>query len=315
MVASAGILTMFGQTEVTANVEQSVLLDGIGYDAQVEGTEFDICAGCVECVEHTITNNGCEGIWLDWEHTGDPTMEGIDVQMVEKCEGSGGGCCDHILETLEVVVLDGMAEWDDFDVYVDGVRVYSYMAFGGDPETWITHTIDLTSYEIQCCGPHTIKIECSATTPWEHFNPYGQLAVDYVALYCENNVICDEVDIGNPTSEAGHNPQGWGPIEPANTGGAYGGVDNCRCTWFWTDGDDLSMDWDTVDNTGATIELVCEDCYEEEPEGCYGCPIIETPFYLGPGEELDFCLCYHFDMRIIPGTYHIASQLIPSDAL
>jgi hypothetical protein len=40
----------------------------------------------------------------------------------------------------------------------------------------------------------------------------------------------DSVDIGNITSEAGHNLAGWGPIEPATSGGGYGGVDDCRCT-------------------------------------------------------------------------------------
>ncbi|HUU63928.1 MAG TPA: CFI-box-CTERM domain-containing protein [Dehalococcoidia bacterium] len=40
----------------------------------------------------------------------------------------------------------------------------------------------------------------------------------------------DYVDIGDTTSEAGHNLQGWGPIEPATSGGGYGGIDDCRCT-------------------------------------------------------------------------------------
>jgi hypothetical protein len=44
-------------------------------------------------------------------------------------------------------------------------------------------------------------------------------------------VKLDYIDIGNPTSEAGHHLLGWGPIEPATSGGVYGGIDDCRVTW------------------------------------------------------------------------------------
>jgi len=310
MVASAGLLTYFGETKVTAHVEQSVIMNS---EPEVE---FDICAGCTECVEHTVTNNGCTGVWLDWEHFDNPGNpqpfddEGVDIDMTEICDG-GGDCCDHILEKVVVDVLDGQAMWDDFNVYVDGTFVGTYYA-NGDDETWLRHIFDLTDYQIPCCGAHTIKIECFYDDPWEMFNPYGQLAVDYVALYCEGNVLCDEVDIGNPTSEAGHNLQGWGPIEPANTGGVYGNIDDCRCTWFWTDGDILDPPATTADESWATLELTCEDCYSEE--GCEECPVIETPFYLGPGEELNFYLRYNFDIAMEPGTYHIWSKLVPVEA-
>ena len=41
------------------------------------------------------------------------------------------------------------------------------------------------------------------------------------------------VDIGDPTSEgqSGILISGWGPIEPATSGGAYGGIDDCRAVW------------------------------------------------------------------------------------
>jgi hypothetical protein len=41
----------------------------------------------------------------------------------------------------------------------------------------------------------------------------------------------DYVDIGDPGSEVGHLLLGWGPVEPATSGGNYGGVDDCRVTW------------------------------------------------------------------------------------
>ncbi|MCL5966413.1 MAG: PEP-CTERM sorting domain-containing protein [Deltaproteobacteria bacterium] len=45
--------------------------------------------------------------------------------------------------------------------------------------------------------------------------------------------VIDFVDIGNPVSEAGHNLQGWGPVEPATHGGSWGGIapGDCRVIW------------------------------------------------------------------------------------
>jgi hypothetical protein len=237
-------------------------------------------------------------------------MDGIDVMIKECGEEPGPGCCEHILESLEMSVLDGMAQWDDFDVYVDGTLVYSYDAVGGNPEDWNPHVIDLTPFQITCCGTHTIKIDC-VNGPWEYFNPYGQLGVDTIALYCEEHVLCDMVDIGDPTSEAGHNLQGWGPIEPATNGGTWGGIDNCRATWFYTAGDQLPT---TADASWATVDLTCEECYDPEPvEGC-DCesPCMDLPFYMEPGDEVTFCICYHADILTAPGAYDITTKLVPT---
>jgi hypothetical protein len=48
------------------------------------------------------------------------------------------------------------------------------------------------------------------------------------------NVRLDYVDIGDEKSEFGHFLVGWGPIEPAHSGGSYGGVSNCRCVYVAT---------------------------------------------------------------------------------
>jgi hypothetical protein len=47
----------------------------------------------------------------------------------------------------------------------------------------------------------------------------------------------DYLDIGDATSESGHDLWGWGPIEPAASGGAYGGIDDCKCIWDASDDD------------------------------------------------------------------------------
>jgi len=313
-MASAGLISHFGEIKTVAHVAQAVTIDGHNWDDPIINFEGTVKPGCCYTSTHTIEVDACEGMWLDWET---PPIEGVDVTIYEFEDG--GNCCNHILWELELEVLDGMATWDDFDVQVDGIDVYSYEAQGGDPETWIMHNIDLTPFEIPCCGAHMIKIICTACEPWRYFDPYGQLAVNYAALYCEPDVssqccpgepvLCDEVDIGNPASESGHYMDGWGPIEPANSGGVYGGINDCRATWFWTDGDDLPQ---TTDAPHALLELSCEECYEESECDCEH-PIMETPFYLDVGESMDICYAVHFSTMIAPGEYEISTILVPVD--
>jgi len=301
VISVAGtILPYFGRVETTVEVEQAITIDGNDWNDPVTYDVGQINTGCPEevCTDtHVISNTGCEPVCLDWDYWGTPDLEGIDIGFFV-LEEIGNGCCDHILETLEVRVLDGQADSDDFTVFVDGSPVYSYQACGGD-ETWITHTIDLTPFEITCCGDHVISIVCDDPTPWEYFDPYGQLAVDTIALYCEDHVLCDSVDIGKTASESGHALTAWGPIEPANTGGAYGGIDDCRCTWFY-------KPEGNPDGSGASVVLRCEECYEPEYEWVF----YETPFCIYPGEDIEFKFCYKFHEMLGGGIYTIYHDLI-----
>ena len=140
---------------------------------------------------------------------------------------------EHYLDEVNLHVLDGIAD-DSFDLYVDGTLVYTYVDHdpGNDPELWRTHMIDLSPYMI-LCGTNTVKIEATGAK-WSGFGTYGQLAVDEITLSRDDGGS-QTVDIGDTTSESGHNPVSWGPIEPANSGGAYGGIDHCRVTWDSSD--------------------------------------------------------------------------------
>jgi len=292
MLVSATLLTYFGEVETTMTVSQSILLDGHNWDEPVTH-QFEATGGCCYCFEHSIGNQGCEGIWLDWQHSGNPDLEGIDVYIIPKC----------YLVQLDINVLDGMAQYDDFEVYVDGTLVYTYYANGGS-ENWIMHSIDLSPYNIPCYGTHTVTVDCIAGSPWTYWQTYGQLGVDEMTLYCcspEGPVVCDYVDIGDSTSEAGHNLQSWGPIEPATSGGTWGSIDDCRVTWSPTE---------NPVTTWASVDLTCEFCQcdcDKEP--------MELPFYIEPEEMIEFCICYKLDMLIAPGTYTITSTLVPATVL
>lgn len=294
-LVTAELLDIFGSVDTKMNVMQSIQIDGHNYNEPVYEVIDEAYGGCCYCTEHYVENLGCEGIWLDWEHYGYPDLDGIDILFAQK------GAPEEFLEHLDISVLDGMAEYDDFAVYVDGVLVYTYYAEGGE-ETWVLHTIDLTPWQIPCDGTHTVKIDCIAQEPWEYWDTYGQLGVDTIELYCGcpcDPLYCDGVDIGKPDSETGHNLIGWGPIEPATSGGNWGGIDDCRPTWAPDEGEPTT--WASVDLTCEMPSCEC-DCENE---------VYDTPFYLDAGETLYFCLCYKLDMLIMPGVYEIHSCLVP----
>ena len=183
-------------------------------------------------------------------------FSGIDV--VKRC-----------LFQLDMNVLDGEAD-DSFDVFVDDMFVYGYIDDPpvNDSEAWHMHSIDLFPFIIHSSGVHTVRINATGEQ-WCGQPTYGQVAVDTIELYnvnvtmhqgirrlayrrvdvdtlplcCDPPVLCDSVDIGKPISEAGHNLQEWGLIEPDTHGGHYGGIDDCRVTWQSAE----SFRWATVD--------------------------------------------------------------------
>lgn len=83
------------------------------------------------------------------------------------------------------------------------------------------------------------------------------LVVAFVLVIGGAAMAADYVDIGNPTSEATHNPQSWGPIEPATSGGSWGGIagwgGTCRVIWSSSD---ASVDAEVDMNFSGMPELV-----------------------------------------------------------
>jgi len=186
---------------------------------------------------------------------------------------SGIDVAKRCLFQLDMNVLDGNSD-DSFDVFIDDMFVYRYIDDSpiNDSETWHMHSIDLFPFIMPSSGIHTVRINATGEQ-WCGQPTYGQVAVDTIELYnvnvtvhqgirrliyrgfavdtlplcCDPPVLCDSVDIGKQVSEAGHNLQEWGPIEPDTHGGHYGGIDDCRVTWQSAD----SFRW-------ATVDLFCD---------------------------------------------------------
>ena len=190
---------------------------------------------------------------------------------------------------------------DSFQVWVNENGQgpdYTYTCtLAGD---WITHTIDLIDIPEtrSLTGVLLIKIENDVAAKWSGFDTYGQLAVDWAELWVGEQVV-DFIDIGNLASEAGHLQDGWGPIEPDNSGGYYGGFgppgegtgEDCRCTWssYYFDDD---MDWAriTLDAGGATatkLVLRVLDGMTGTPPAGDVCFIATAAYGTSTAEEID----------------------------
>jgi len=146
---------------------------------------------------------------------------------------------------LTIKHLDGQAD-DSFDLSINGEVKWSY-ADQTSNETWYTDHISL-----DIIGETELIIKLEATgEKWSHWDTYGQVAISHCWLRLDDGLIpgevdsedtiIDEIDIGDPVSEANHDIAGWGPIEPETHGGTWGGIaedpedQTCRVIWSPTE--------------------------------------------------------------------------------
>lgn len=143
---------------------------------------------------------------------------------------------------LTLKVLDGMSNQDSFNVYVNGDLVGSYTDNNDSVETWETVNIPLNNLS------GLLEVELEATGDiWPSCSTYGQLAVSWaeisgwfcspdesvlpkaVSMSCDNQAEPEEltgidvVNLGDTSSETGHNLIGW---STANLAGNYGAGDD-----------------------------------------------------------------------------------------
>jgi hypothetical protein len=178
--------------------------------------------------------DNCRPIWAPED---DDNWATIDLDF-----GSNAQACKRLV----IHHLDGQAK-DSYDVYIGGLLIYSYPGDDSTDEIWLETTTTVVMTGIQ-----TVKF-VSTQEKWPGWETYGQMCFD-ILMVEECPVDCcnlDLVDVGDPASESGHNMTGWGPIEPATSGGNYGGIDNCRPIYAPEDNDD----WATIDLDFGSNEL------------------------------------------------------------
>ena len=254
-LAGATLLPSFGEIRTTASIEQAIKIDGRNYDnpiiCDIDGFSGDIiCDG----ENHYITNEGNIPVNLYWENIITPNDGGI-TPIIEECS---------FLDKIEMRVADTIED-DSFWVSIEndnGDFIYEKQFLNDNNNNeFHVYIWDLTQYEIPSDDTFNIAF-------YSLIDPIGAvIRVDYVKL-------CNEfVDIGDETSETGHNLMSWSPI-------IIIGTTNCRST----DG-------------GASLTITCT-------------PQVHDPmgFEIGPGETIVFRICYELNQGYI-GEYSIISQL------
>jgi len=174
-----------------------------------------ISAGAIASTLVVEANTGCEGWTVDIGDAASETQAGIQIAGwssfvggsagigsyggVDDCrvmwEPAGDRCASvtysyqecNVPTCLEWSSLDGQALDDGYEVYVDDIKVFTYLN-QFTPETWFPQYIDLTQFDLPCQNTHSVKFCATATEPWSGFDTYGQVAIDWVELGTE---FCD----------------------------------------------------------------------------------------------------------------------------
>ena len=241
-LVSASLLSYFGKVTTNVDVTQAIQIDG--QDGPITHEIYGI-GGDQHIFDHyIINNNGNRGATLFWDHSVDRN-DGIHVSVKEtpKCLG------ELIIETFDVQnpnyndgfqvqicyakmipvqdpeILGHDPEILGHDPEILGhdpqkpvqpqkppnyqfpsqecVFVYEYQAQQNDQ--WITHEIDLLKYQIPIMKDYTIKIIATGVDELI----FNAVAVKSIELYTDTGYIIDSVDIGDETSETGHNLNDW----------------------------------------------------------------------------------------------------------
>lgn len=244
----AGIEEEDGETVVYFQVPGCTVLDlvDIGQPASETGHDLDGW-GPIEPAH----SGGSYGDAVDCRvvYASAANGDGEDWATVDLDFGAPGATSKClILQHLDGTARDAFEVW----VYPPGEPDSAELVFAwpGDDfteEIWYRSTVSVAAH-----GVRTVRL-VSTEDPWSGWPTYGQMAFDTLAVE-ECRPVKDVVDIGNPSSEAGHSLDGWGPIEPATHGGSFGGIADCRAVYAsYANGDGSDF---------ASADLSFGDCPE-----------------------------------------------------
>jgi len=115
------------------------------------------------------------------------------------------------------------------------------------------------------------------------------------AMAASNVVLC-QVDIGDDTSEAGHNLNGWGDVEPDSSKGNWGGFiegeENCRVIWEADDDKEATITLDRCCERGAAkaievrhLDGIADDSFDIYVKDVHGSWVKIGSWAGSPGSE------------------------------
>ena len=301
-LVTATLLSYFGQVHTTANVRQSVVMDGNNWNVPISHS-FEATGGCNYCFEHNITNRGCDGIWLTFNHEGYPDMIGIDVTVNNYAPPNPCECVNLPETPVTLVAVDGVSSW--FTMTLSNVPA-GYAVSNGAYSGWCVDEYNHMDRNIQ----HTVSLytACDPNNPlpdsdWDNVawlinhKAIGATRAqiqDAIWYFIDGGYTGSDSVVLSMINDAKTNGDGFVPapgqlvivvVDASNCVGAPGSAHHHQWTF---------------------IEVVMPNC-----QGVCGTPM-QLPFYLNAGETKHICLCYEFDMLIAPGTYDIYSTLVPT---
>ena len=296
---SAALLSYFGQITTTADVEQSILLDGQAWDASISHTIPEASPGGEEfCYKHTLENrmsiNGSVNletsdiIGIDTNAYDIP--ETTTLQLCSK-DTTSWQCNPDMSATLIFktsnpefdyeLSYSGLSDGVEYAIiyYADKAKRFNYWGGDNPGEVIDTFTADST-------GNHTNSVDIGMNLPanpdW-NINPNPD--------YCDyNNNFDDYVHCRGakiwivPTSDltSGDLPVAWNPSSYL----------------FETD---LVMYFDCNEQTEDDISRLAS--YYKGSE-------LSKPITIASGDIKNFLLCYDFDPLIAPNVYSIVTTVV-----
>jgi hypothetical protein len=292
LIVSGGLLTFYGKVETTAQVSQSVLLNGNDYTASPITNSFDITGGCCKCISYTLENQGSEDEEINIDTTYNPNGVGITTTYYKSIyEG-------------ETITVDGYSLPAEITVE------------NGD--CWVTWTIDMDETAEGFYGGHAAV---GLVISYDHTDPAFQIH--------SNDGTDSNFPWGtwlySPWGDGWHSGdtnKRVSELDWVQASGKRDLVDNpnliytikiskCKLgeTFYWG----IALMGSTCDTkypdtwnkwSGEASGLVTLDLMEE----------ITSPFILPAyfDNEWNIITCYCFDSAIIPGTYIIKTKLTPS---
>ncbi len=300
ITASATLLTYYGQVTTTANVSQSVLIDGNDYTTPITH-EFGIIAGCTQWIKHKIENRACVEAPIDVSETG--IVEGITVSY-------------YILPgTLSLILENKDASWN---IINDGYQVeLTFNPCCPNFEWTLEGKVTQTEKEY--------VLIYYADQPDRFVNWGGAPALELARV--TSDVNGDISDSGSKNLGACFPFETDWNIGPNADYHAYDGYDHAKGAKIWLiptsdyNGiDEVLSAWNPGDYMFETDLVAYFDCDIEYPTSWvltayfnnnYG-TTFTFPYTMNPKSEICLFVKYSFNVAIVPGTYIITSQFQPT---
>ncbi len=303
LIASAGLLSHYGQVNATADVKQSVTVDGQNWDEPITH-EFEIDAGCTQVYKHKITNNACEDAEIEIEtyiNGHGKGTEGVDVNY-------------YIMDGWKTITLENKdSEWsaieDDYYAeftYNPCCPTFNWElegTFEADTDYVLIYYADQPGRYTNWGGAPAMKITEFTSDADGNFSESGNMNFGNKCLPMEDdwNIGPDADYVSEDGYDHGKGAKIW--LVPADI---YHGTDEELTSWV---PEKILFETDLMAFFDCSVNPIPAYLH---PYFDYETPISDTTYTLQPGEQACLFIMYNFDVAIMPGIYDISTTIVPT---